>query len=146
MAQSTGADIRDYQNYGIYLHNKATGGIGTALAVDANHLDALHNKTCALAALDRFAEARACAEKVLTIKPDDGMAWGNLGAAWANLGIVQELYLGTLGDAMQSYRRYLATRPSDEQLVAGWIREIEWATGGTTAALDSNDGQGDRRS
>jgi len=38
---------------------------------------------------------------------------------------------------MQSYRRYLATRPSDEQLVAGWIREIEWATGGTTVALDS---------
>jgi len=69
-----------------------------------------------------------------------------LGAAWANLGIVQELYLGTLGDAMESYRRYLATRPSDEQLVAGWIRDIEWATGGTTAALDTNDRRGGRRS
>ncbi|MGH7806070.1 MAG: tetratricopeptide repeat protein, partial [Candidatus Binatia bacterium] len=46
------------------------------------------------------------------------------GAPWANLGILQELYFGAPDEAVQSYNRYLATKPSDRELVAGWIREI----------------------
>ena len=46
------------------------------------------------------------------------------GAAWANLGILNELYFGSPEQAIQCYNQYLATHPADEPLVTGWIREI----------------------
>ena len=46
------------------------------------------------------------------------------GAPWANLGILNELYFGAPEQAVDCYNRYLATRPPDESVVAGWIREI----------------------
>ncbi|HUE39857.1 MAG TPA: tetratricopeptide repeat protein [Candidatus Binatia bacterium] len=46
------------------------------------------------------------------------------GAAWANLGILNELYFGSPDQAIQCYNQYLATKPADEPVVTGWIREI----------------------
>jgi predicted TPR repeat methyltransferase len=58
-----------------------------------------------------------------------------LAAGWVNVGILQELYDGSFGDAIASYRRYVALRPADEQVVTGWIREIEDAQSGVAASM-----------
>jgi len=50
------------------------------------------------------------------------------GAAWANLGILNELYFGSTRDAIECYNRYLATKPTDEPVVAAWIQEIRQET------------------
>jgi len=50
------------------------------------------------------------------------------GAPWANLGILNELYFGSPEQAIQCYNQYLATKPADEPLVTGWIREIREET------------------
>ncbi len=41
-----------------------------------------------------------------------------------NLGMLQELYLGKLGDALAHYERYHARVPEDQQ-VAGWIIDVK---------------------
>jgi Flp pilus assembly protein TadD len=50
------------------------------------------------------------------------------GPAWANLGILNELYFGMPEVALECYTRYLATRPADESVVTGWIQELREGT------------------
>lgn len=55
----------------------------------------------------------ACLEK----EPDNRVAL-------VNLGIVQEIYLGDLPDALQRYEHYRDVEPGDEARVAAWIADL----------------------
>ena len=57
------------------------------------------------------------------------------GAPWANLGILNELYLGFPDQAIECYNRYLASHPADEPLVTGWIKEIREGTHGRSKSI-----------
>ena len=45
--------------------------------------------------------------------------------AYLNLGILYELYLGRLDDALQAYQKYQALSESADQRVAGWVSDLE---------------------
>ncbi len=45
--------------------------------------------------------------------------------AHLNLGILYELYLGRLSDALDAYRSYLSLRDGDDRRVKGWAADIE---------------------
>jgi tetratricopeptide (TPR) repeat protein len=42
-----------------------------------------------------------------------------------NLGILYELYLGRLDDALDAYREYQKLRPEPDKKVQGWIADLE---------------------
>ncbi|NJN52200.1 MAG: tetratricopeptide repeat protein [Gammaproteobacteria bacterium] len=45
--------------------------------------------------------------------------------AHLNLGILYELYLGRLSDALDSYRAYLSLQTDEDRRVAGWAMDLE---------------------
>lgn len=47
------------------------------------------------------------------------------GVAHLNLGILYELYLGRLADALDHYRRYQLAQPEPDKRVAGWVVDLE---------------------
>lgn len=57
---------------------------------------------------------RACLEQV----PD-------FGDAYLNLGILYELYLGRLPEALEAYRRYQILSGDSDRRVAGWVADLE---------------------
>ncbi len=71
-----------------------------------------------------FQDAETQLKKVTQASP-------TYGAAWANLGILNELYLGSPDRAVECYNRYLATHPSDESVVTAWIQEIREGSHGS---------------
>lgn len=46
-------------------------------------------------------------------------------AAHLNLGILYELYLGRLTEALASYRQYQALQPEEDRRVKGWVMDLE---------------------
>jgi tetratricopeptide (TPR) repeat protein len=50
-------------------------------------------------------------------------------AAYLNLGILYELYLGRLPEALASYRQYQALAPEPDRRVAGWVVDLERRVG-----------------
>ena len=46
-------------------------------------------------------------------------------AAHLNLGILYELYLGRLGDALVSYRQYQSLQNEPDRRVKGWVMDLE---------------------
>jgi len=60
------------------------------LAIDANHLESLHNKGVALSELERFAEAVKCFEHVTVLSPNFFAAHAGLSEALCNLGRHEE--------------------------------------------------------
>ena len=46
-------------------------------------------------------------------------------AAHLNLGILYELYLGRLTEALASYRHYQSLQPEEDRRVKGWVMDLE---------------------
>ena len=46
-------------------------------------------------------------------------------AAHLNLGILYELYLGRLTEALASYRQYQALQSEEDRRVKGWVMDLE---------------------
>lgn len=89
-------------------------------AVAANpHSCPAHNELGLLARVSGDFEAAErhylnCIERV----PDDR-------AAYLNLGILYELYLGRLSEALVSYRHYQSLRSEPDRRVEGWVVDLE---------------------
>ena len=66
----------------------------------------------------RFAEAESAYLKAVTVRPDYGLAH-------LNLGILYDLYLGRLDDALVHYERYQAQLGAgQDKMVGRWIADI----------------------
>ena len=46
-------------------------------------------------------------------------------AAWTNLGILYELYLGKLPEALEYYRTYQSMLSEPDRRVQGWVMDLE---------------------
>jgi tetratricopeptide (TPR) repeat protein len=49
----------------------------------------------------------------------------NFREAYLNLGILYELYLGRLDDALQAYQTYQTLSEDPDMRVAGWVSDLE---------------------
>ena len=103
-------------------------------------------------ALDAPEEARQAFESAVTANPYNCTAHNELGllsrqngdfeaaerhylnclervpgndAAHLNLGILYELYLGRLTEALASYRQYQSLQPEEDRRVKGWVMDLE---------------------
>lgn len=89
-----------------------------AMAVNPNNIYAIN----ALARLKReqaqFAEAEALYLSALAVWPDHDVSH-------RNLGILYELYMGRLPEALDHYKHYQALQAEDDRLVTGWIVDLE---------------------
>ena len=65
----------------------------------------------------KFGEAEKAYLSCVRFEPDNA-------AAHLNLGILYELYLGRLGDALRSYQRYQSVADSPDARVASWIATL----------------------
>ena len=106
----------------IYLMREEPGAAVSALerALQANpeNCDAL-NQMGVLARHDgRFDDAEGFYRSCLRAQP-------NYAAAHLNLGILYELYMGRLSEALAAYNNYQMMLPSADQQVAGWVMDLE---------------------
>lgn len=89
-----------------------------AIAVNGNNIYAMN----ALARLKReaaqFAEAEALYKSALAVWPDHA-------ASHRNLGILYELYMGRLPEALEHYKHYQALQAEDDRMMTGWIVDLE---------------------
>ena len=89
-----------------------------ALAVNAGNLDAYNQYGIFLRQQGRFKAAEAQYRKALRKKPDHA-------ATHINLGILYDLYMGRLNDALIHYRKYQQLAASETPKIAGWIVDLE---------------------
>jgi len=87
-------------------------------ATDPESCEALTELAVALRRQGDFPGAEQHYLSCLEERPD-------YGAAYLNLGILYELYLGRPTDALDAYRRYQALAGAPDTRVAGWMQQIE---------------------
>ncbi len=102
--------------------------------------------------LKRSEQARAAFQRALDVNAENCAAYNQLGVlaresgdflaaeanylaciqrvpefreAYLNLGILYELYLGKLGEALQAYRNYQALLDEPDKKVSGWLMDLE---------------------
>ncbi len=68
--------------------------------------------------LGEFAAAQEKYQACLAVSPTHA-------DTYYNLGILYELYLGRMEDALVAYRQYLALSPDPEAKVRGWVMDLE---------------------
>ena len=117
-----------YPNYpGVYVnlaiihaHNDndaaAETAIDAALALNANHPAALNQMGMLLRRNGKFPEAEAAYMKAVTVSPDYALAH-------YNLGVLYELYLQRLDEALQHFVAYQSIVGEDRQ-VEKWIADL----------------------
>jgi len=81
-------------------------------AVSLNHLGIIYRGK------GKFEEARTSYEKALKIDP-------NYAYAHLNYGILLDLYLGQLDDALEQYQTYQKLSPGEDKEVEKWIVDLE---------------------
>ena len=91
--------------------------IDTALMIDPDYPPALNQYGVLLRKNGRILEAEAAYLKAITADPE--YAWAHY-----NLGVLYELYLQRLGDALQHFERYQDLAGDDPQ-VEKWITDLE---------------------
>lgn len=89
-----------------------------AVAANPANCDARSELALLLRRQGEFAAAEAHYRACLAARPD-------YRAAYLNLGILYELYLGRLPEALDAYRRYQALAGEPDRNVAGWVQDIE---------------------
>ncbi len=98
-------------------NKKAEAYYQQTIAVNANNLAAYHRLAVLLREQGRFQEAEAVYLRALTV-------WDQDAVSHKNLGILYDLYMGRLDDALIHYESYLAlTEPPDRQ-VKGWVADL----------------------
>ena len=104
----------------IHSHNgddaAAAGAVDAALAIDPDFAPALNQKGLLLRKNGKFLEAEAAYLKAVTSTPDYALAH-------YNLGVLNELYLQRLEDALHHFEQYQALVGNDEQ-VEKWIADL----------------------
>ncbi len=85
--------------------------LNTENMVSLNHLGILHRRE------GKFEESYALYEKALQIDPD--YAYAHL-----NFGILLELYMGRLAEALEHYKRYQALTKEEDIEVKKWIVDL----------------------
>jgi len=68
--------------------------------------------------MGQFDKARAAYEQAIALDPD-------YAAAYLNLGILHDLYLGDGKRALELYDRYLALSPAGDALVSKWVADLK---------------------
>ena len=103
-------------------------------------------------ALDRPEEARGALQRAIRANPRNCTAYNELGVlsrqvgdfagaeehyrtclekipsfrdAYLNLGILYELYLGKLPEALEAYKRYQSLRSEPDRRVQGWVMDLQ---------------------
>lgn len=89
-----------------------------AIEVNPNNLAARNQYGIWLREQGRFREAEATYREALT-------RWADFPDAHLNLGILYDLYLGRLPEALQHYQRYLELRGAEETPVQGWVADLQ---------------------
>ena len=107
--------------------------------------------------LDAVEEARMAFRQAIAANPENCAAYNQLGVlfrtqgefqeaenhylkcldgeapqpeVYLNLGILYELYLGRLPEALNAYKQYQQLLPEPDRKVAGWVMDLERRTGG----------------
>ena len=96
--------------------NAAQSAIDAALALNPNHAAALNQQGMLFRRNGKFIEAEAAYLKAVTASPDYALAH-------YNLGVLNELYLQRLDNALQHFERYQALVGEDKQ-VEKWIADL----------------------
>lgn len=81
-------------------------------AVSLNHLGIIYRGK------GKFAEARSNYERALELEP-------NYAYAHLNYGILLDLYLGELDDALEQYQTYQELTPEEDKQVSKWIVDLQ---------------------
>ena len=94
----------------------AMASIESALALQPNHAAALNQMGMLLRRNGKFLEAEAAYLKAVTVSPDYALAH-------YNLGVLNELYLQRLEEALRNFETYQSLVGEDKQ-VAKWITDL----------------------
>ncbi|MEO1037186.1 MAG: tetratricopeptide repeat protein [Pseudomonadota bacterium] len=97
--------------------DEAQTAIDTALSLNPGSAPALNQQGILHRKNGRFADAEAAYLKAVTVSPEYPLAH-------LNLGILNELYLGRLAEALESYQTYQALTPDEDPNVARWITDL----------------------
>lgn len=89
-----------------------------AIATNANNVQAYNEWGIYLRGEGRFEEAESAYRQALVVWPDSP-------ATHLNLGILYDLYMGRLEEALTHYRRYQALQEEADRRVQGWIVDTE---------------------
>lgn len=89
-----------------------------ALQVNPDNLNAYDQYGIWLRAQGRFADAEKAYQQALTRWPDHP-------ESHLNLGILYDLYMGRLLQALEQYQRYLALTRDDKSPVRGWVVDLQ---------------------
>ncbi len=89
-----------------------------AVQINPANLDGYDQYGIWLRAQGRFAEAEAMYQQALARNPERA-------STHLNLGILYDLYMGKLPQALEHYQRYLALTNDDKSPVHGWVADLQ---------------------
>lgn len=89
-----------------------------AIAMNANNIYAMNALARVKREQGQFAEAESLYKQALTVWPDHA-------DSYKNLGILYDLYMGRLSDALDQYRQFQALQAEDDRLMTAWIVDLE---------------------
>lgn len=89
-----------------------------ALATNPSNIGAYNQFGIFLREAGRFQEAEEVYRQALAVWPDSA-------DTHLNLGILYDLYMGRLPEALEHYRRFQALQPEPDRRVEGWIVDTE---------------------
>ena len=96
----------------------AENSLTDALIIDPEHAAALNQLGMLLRRQGKFQEAEAAYLKAVTASPDYALAH-------YNLGVLNDLYLRQLEDALLHYERYLELVDEEDKQVTRWIADLK---------------------
>lgn len=114
---------REWSRKGMLAHDQ--GDIGGAIAalqqaaeLDPSDAPSVNNLALLLTQQNRFREAARTLASGISANPQ-------VAELHYNLAVIAELYLLDLDMALKHYQRYRALSGADDQIVAGWIADLE---------------------
>ncbi|MEM9624217.1 MAG: tetratricopeptide repeat protein, partial [Pseudomonadota bacterium] len=93
-----------------------------ALQANPKNCDALNQLGVLARQKGEFTAAESFYQRCIDADP-------NFAAAYLNLGILYELYMGKLGEALAAYNDYQVVLPAPDRQVAGWVMDLERRVG-----------------
>ena len=103
-------------------HDAARGAFKKAIAANPANCAARSEYGVMLRKLGEFDAALEQYQACIAAQPDHA-------PAYYNLGILYELYLGKLPEALAAYRHYLELTPEPDKKVEGWVADLERRAG-----------------